>query len=843
MEIILDFGGVIWYDFLIKLQKEVTPMSIRKGSIRRLKEACRQEKRRYVTGWKVGAIVLLIFALLFTPLSLAVKVFDNALVASLGGSFWELQNEDAAAIFFATDFATGQELEEQTNALEKQIAVDGAVLLKNENNSLPLQGGAQVSCFADSAMAEALKEAGFQVGIPTTDENFVQKLEDTVVVSLSGGDGDAQQLKTLSQQKADGKIKKLIALFTTMDALKMDISAVDGALWIGKLGQHGNLAVAEILAGKANPSGKLPVTVGSPVEDSGSIYAGYKYYETRYEDFIMGTGNAGAYDYNGQVQYPFGYGLSYTDFTCSDMEVIYNEKTDRFEVTVTVTNTGSIAGRETLQIYAQSPYTQYDRENRVEKASVNLVGFAKTNSLEPNQSQKLTVYVNKRDLASFDAYGAGTYVLDAGNYYLTIATDAHSAVNNILAAKGYTDVGGSAAQVYGWQQEQLDNKTYAVSANGAAISKQLTPQQTASSISRQDWQATYPVETTPARQQGGYRPEDYPAATMPTLGAQNGLKLYELIGAAMDDPKWQTLLDQLTFEDMVSMIGDAYGGRMPALSVQAPGVCGKDLAVMDSALLGATFDTELIYRLGRNVGNHALANRVSNLYDYNGLCYSEDGFLSGKIGASQVLGIQDKGVDVAIRPFALEQDLQCDEQTARERYLRAGQMTVTEGKAGGILLGTASLNGNSKALITELVRKEWGNQGFVISDDETVSAVEGVLSGITEFHSVMPKGVRELEAYREDPVVVSAMRQACHYNLYALENSSAMNGIGENTTVAMAVIPLAVMCRAVAALSWLLFVVFCVFWGIGKGKWKKSQPYLDYKTMKRTLKEERKRNR
>lgn len=818
-------------------------MNARKGSIRILKEACRQEKRKYVTGWKVGAIVLLIFALILTPLSIAVKVFDNALVAALGGSFWKLENEDSTAIFFAMDYATDQELQEQTGALEKQIAIDGAVLLKNENGALPLQAEAQISCFADEAMVEALEKAGFKVEIPTTDENFVQKLEDIVVVSLSGGEEDSELLKSLSQKKTDGKIKTLIALFATKDALKMDISAVDGALWIGKLGQCGNEAVAEILGGKANPSGKLPVSVGSLVEDSGSIYAGYKYYETRYEDFIMGTGNAGAYDYSALVQYPFGYGLSYTEFSCSDMEVFYNEKTDRFEVTVTVTNIGSVAGREILQVYAQSPYTDYDRENRVEKASVNLVGFAKTNNLEPNQSQKLTVYVNKRDLASFDAYGAGTYILEAGNYYLTVATDAHSAVNNILSAKGYTDVGGSTAQVYQWQQEQFDGQTYAVSANGAAVSNQLTSQQMASSISRRDWQATYSAETTPAEEQQGYHPEDYPTTTMPTLGAQNGLKLHELIGAAMDDPKWQTLLDQLTFEDMVSMIGDAYGGRMPALSVQAPGVSGKDLAVMDSALLGATFDTELIYRLGRNVGNHALANGVSNLYDFNGLCYSEDGYLSGKIGASQVLGIQDKGVDVAIRPFTLDQDLLCDEQTARERYLRAGQMTVTEGKAGGILLGETSLNGNSKALITELIRKEWGNQGFVVSDDETISAPEGVLAGITEFHAVMPNGVKELEQYREDPVIVSAMRQACHYNLYALVNSSAMNGIGQNTTVSKAIIPLVVLCRAVAAVSWLLFVVFTVFWGVGKRKWKKSQPYLDYKTMKRTLKEERKYNR
>ncbi|MBQ5813668.1 MAG: fibronectin type III-like domain-contianing protein, partial [Clostridia bacterium] len=212
------------------------------------------------------------------------------------------------------------------------------------------------------------------------------------------------------------------------------------------------------------------------------IYVGYKYFETRYEDFVMGTGNAGQYAYGNDVAYPFGFGLSYTTFAYSDMAVQYNEKTDKFEVTVTVTNTGSAAGKETVQIYAQSPYTDYDKQNGVEKAAVNLVGFGKTKIIAPGAAETITVFVDKRDLASYDAYGAKTYILDAGKYYLTVATDAHNAVNNILTAKGFTpestqnrmDAAGDAALTYAWEQAEFDAKTYATSKNGTAITNQLS---------------------------------------------------------------------------------------------------------------------------------------------------------------------------------------------------------------------------------------------------------------------------------------------------------------------------------------------------------------------------------
>ena len=149
------------------------------------------------------------------------------------------------------------------------------------------------------------------------------------------------------------------------------------------------------------------------------IYVGYKYYETRYEDTVMGTGNAGSYVYSDDVAFPFGYGLSYTDFEYSDMTGVYDAATDSYNFNVTVTNTGdTYSGKETVQIYAQSPYTEYDKENSVEKSAVQLCGFGKTDILAPGESQTLTINVDRADIASYDAYGAKTYILDAGDYYL-----------------------------------------------------------------------------------------------------------------------------------------------------------------------------------------------------------------------------------------------------------------------------------------------------------------------------------------------------------------------------------------------------------------------------------------
>ena len=236
---------------------------------------------------------------------------------------------------------------------------------------------------------------------------------------------------------------------------------VKACVWVGGVGQEGIKAVAEALAGKTNFSGHLAdtyaydslsapsaqnigdftitnsnVTNGTKyIAYAEGIYVGYRYYETRYEDAVMGTGNAGDYDYTKTVQFPFGYGLSYTDFAWSDYSVA--EKGNTYEVSVTVKNTGDVAGKDVVEVYMQSPYTAYDKENGIEKSAVELVGFTKTDTIEPGKEQTVTVTVDKEVMKTYYAANAKTYVVDAGDYFFTAASDAHEAVNNILAAKGY----------------------------------------------------------------------------------------------------------------------------------------------------------------------------------------------------------------------------------------------------------------------------------------------------------------------------------------------------------------------------------------------------------------------
>ena len=764
---------------------------------------------------------------------------------------------------------------------------------------------------------------------------------------LALSEEEKAMLQWAADMKSAGTISKIIVLINTSNALQVDFLkenaySVDACLWIGGVGIAGTNAVTDILAGTVNPSGSLVDTYcydnysapamlnfvptvyagdTSLIPDSADtymiyqegIYVGYKYYETRYEDYVMGTGGAGQYAYGDDVAFPFGHGLSYTTFDYSNMAVNYNAETDQFEVTVTVTNTGSLAGKETVQVYAQSPYTQYDVENGVEKASVALCGFGKTAVLEPGASETVTVYVDKRDLASYDTYGAATYILDAGDYYLTVATDSHNAVNNILAAKGYTvestegrmDGNGNVAMVYKWVQEAFDAETYATSLSGAQITNQLSSadinlyegvEEEITYVSRSNWEGTLPTEILKLTltemliadlQDVQYDPADYEAVEMPVLGAKNGLKLYDMIGLDYDDPKWEQLLDQLTFEEMVSLIGDSFHWRMPAESVNAPGardengpqgltaaLFGAGLGDIDPTaftsedVMAATFNTELLYEVGKVIGNNCLAADVVCLYGpganihrtpYSGRnfeYYSEDGFLSGEICGAEVQGIQDKGVDVVLKHFALndcEQDrlgqaAWVGEQAAREIYLKAFQKALEESVGNGVMTAYtrwgAIWSGGHYGLMTGIMRGEWNNNGMSITDNVLVNycnGVDGVMAGgVTTYDAMLWYVTQQLPQYENDPVIVNGMREACHHNLYAMANSSGMNGLGADTVVKAKAPAIVTAVKTLAVVTGVLFVGMTVLWILGVRKWKKSEEYLNYKTMRQVLKDEKK---
>lgn len=999
-------------------------MEEKKKEFKARKKAYNKARRKAIRPWKGLTILSAVIAIIMIPVTVVVTMFDNTVAAFVGGTFWKLENADEHAEYFHSDFETAEKMTDYGIELCKQVEAEGAALLMNENDALPLATGAKVSCFSNSSvnlvyggtgsgnidaskadnLKVALEKSGFEVNetlwnfytegegsaysrdnggtvatasavvteVPWnvyTDEvkDSVGSYGDAAIVVLSrvGGEGadadfqttnylaldenEKEMMSNIAAMKADGKVNKIIVLINSANTLQVDFLKdneydVDACLWIGDVGISGINAVAEILAGVVNPSGSLvdtycydnysspamanfvpttyegyeegiiPANASTYMIYQEGIYVGYKYYETRYEDYVMGTGNAGAYAYGDDVAFPFGYGLSYTDFSYSDMNVNYNASTDQFEVTVTVTNTGdTYSGKETVQVYVQSPYTAYDIANGVEKASVALCGFAKTGIIAPGASETITAYVDKRDLASYDAYGAGTYILDDGDYYLTVATDAHNAVNNTLAAKGYTvettegrmDAEGNAELVYKWNNPEFDSTTYATSLNGTEITNQLSESdinlysgnggQNVTYLSRNDWTGTFPTQITQLAlteqmirqlQDIQYDPADYEAVMMPAMGQNHGLKLVDMIGLSYDDPKWEDLLDQLTFDEMVSMIGDSFHWTMPTKSVEAPGtreengpqgltasLLGSDATQLDATaftsedVMAATFNVDLMTEIGKVIGNNCLHAEIACLYGpgnnihrtpYGGRnfeYYSEDGFLSGKMSQYEVAAIQAKGVDVVMKHFALndcEQDriglgVWITEQAAREIYLKAFQAPIEQGNGNGVMMaytrwGT-SWSGGNKNLVTGILRGEWGSIGKSITDNVLttyVNGVDGILAGTSYFDAMMPYVTQLLPKYEDDPVIVTAMREACHHNLYALANSCGMNGVGANTTITVTRPTVITMCMIIACGFTFLFCLSLVLWIIKKCKFKKSEICVSFKEYKAAYKEEKK---
>lgn len=494
-------------------------------------------------------------------------------------------------------------------------------------------------------------------------------------------------------------------------------------------------ALPRILCGEVNPSGRTVDTFAADAMKSPAaqnfgdyqysdangeltkynyvtyaegIYVGYKYYETRYEDVILQQGNAGDYNYDEEVIYPFGYGLSYTTFAWENMQTVWEG--DTCKVSVKVTNTGDAAGKDVVEVYLQSPYTDYDKENQVEKAAVQLVGYAKTELLAAGESQVVEVTFDKEQFTAYDSHNAKTYILDAGDYYITAAANAHAAVNNVLAAKGAA-VEGDASFVSLYQVAELDTTTYSTdSYSGTEITNQLDfAAGDASYLTRSDWEGTFPThDGVPSSQVstwgGEINGEDGVAYTYtktadaellaqldsfdslspvdrttidatPVYGAANGVKLSQLRGLEYDDPLWDELLDQLTSEDYLQTISRSGYGVEAIDSVAKPFTIDADTAsgliygstgkMYPTAMtLAMTWNQELARDYGTMIGNEALLGGANGWYapsmnihrtpfsGRNGEYYSEDGFLSGCVGSNAIYGAASKGMYTFIKHFA-----------------------------------------------------------------------------------------------------------------------------------------------------------------------------------------------
>ena len=659
---------------------------------------------------------------------------------------------------------------------------------------------------------------------------------------------------------------------------------VDACLWIGNPGQDGLLAVGNILAGAINPSGRTVDTYATDplsapaLQNFGNnlisgterdpfvvyqegIYVGYRYYETRYEDAVLGQGGAsspvGARDgadawvYEDEVQFPLGYGLSYTTFEQKLADSSEGDGT--VTLTVDVTNTGDVAGKDVVQVYAQSPYTDYDRENGVEKSAVQLVGFAKTKLLEPGETQTVTVEVDEKDLASYDADGAGTYVLEGGDYLFAIGANAHDALNNILAAKGCSpddgmDAAGDAEKVATVALDETDE--YATSAQtGAAIENQFadadmrTYDEGFTYLTRSDWAGTYPttyeLAATDEIVAGLAVKEgtDDPEAEMPVTGAQNGLTLAMMKDTPADDPSWDDLLDQLTAEEMYSLVRVGGYQTQTVNSVGAPAtVCVDGPAFVGNAgttgvnrpeatyswcsevVIASTWNVELARLMGEMIGEDCLAQGDLNFAGWyapsmnihrtafsgrNFEYYSEDGFLSGQFGAATVAGARSKGVITFVKHFALnDQETNrttiatfSNEQAIREVYLAAFEPSLSDDESGslGVMLSMNRIgltwSGDHTGMTTNALRGEWGFDGVTITDQASypeafpLLAIRAGLEGGTDLWLNTGTDNWQIEGYDSNPTVMTQLREASRHILYAVSRSFAMNGISSTAQV------------------------------------------------------------
>ena len=729
---------------------------------------------------------------------------------------------------------------------------------------------------------------------------------DAAIVVLSRAGGEAGDLaagdftggtKYLALQESEKKMLEevtahfddVIVLINSSYAMELgwlEEYDIDACLMIGAIGYRGFNAVSDILTGVTNPSGRLADTwaadsfsapamqnfgdytfanaeaineqIGTGnnatkyVVETEGIYVGYKYYETRYEDAVLGQGNASSeagtfasassWDYDEEVCFPFGYGLSYTQFT-QELEGV-RETEDTFEVTVKVTNSGSIPGRSVVQVYAQTPYTDFDKENGIEAASVELVGFDKTEELAANASEEVVISVDKEDLTHYDSFVNKTFIMEAGDYYLAVGDNAHDAVNNILAAKG-KEVGGDAEQVYSYTQAQTDTQTYAVTDGNVMITNQFDDVDlnyyidgAVTYLSRSDWNATWPEEMNDLSAnaamiealdaEGNYEAGSADMSEY-VIGADTDYTVAMMIGAGFDDPHWNDIINQMSIEDLVNLC--ARSGLNMIESISYPATFMKDGShrvtdrsyverpgtyahIMPSVVIMAqSFDRELLYQIGLAFGEDNIRTATVGHYapgvnihrtPYSGRnfeYYSEDAFLSGEMSVPAIQGMQEKGAITYLKHFlGNEQETNrngvstfMSQQAMREVYLEAFKAGITEGKTKGIMGGFNRIGctwtGAHYGLMTEVLRGEFEWTG--IADTDAVFGYNpymgfkcGLMAGTTMW-ATSGTGVYDavIEDVLQDAQLVGKLREASHYLLYNVVNSLAFNGISQDSRV------------------------------------------------------------
>ena len=627
---------------------------------------------------------------------------------------------------------------------------------------------------------------------------------------------------------------------------------IKAALYVGFTGDTGLEVIGDILNGTITPSGHTVDTFAydlttapsyvnsvnkydsfsgsnnfnsSFIEYEEGIYVGYRWYETAYEEGFWDSDYAKSKwgienGYDDVVQFPFGYGLSYTNFEWSNPVWTVGEKGGEISVKVTVKNTGSVKGKDVVQLYYSAPYVA---EEGIEKSSVVLGGFVKTPELAPNESKEVVITMNYDDLASYDYKTEMAYVLSAGNYTLSLRTDAHTVKSGNNMTKEFT----------------VDNKIVYKGENGRANDLQVAENlfDDVSSyiktyLSRANFEGTMPTAPTSSDKVASQTVIDgvkvitydtYKNAAMPTTGADNGLYLIDLRDKDYDDPLWDKYLDQFTttqLDNLVSIGGYktvGVGALGKPTTTDPDGPAGFS-AFFTNAIYGAGFCSEVVIastwnvdiaeEMGSHIGEEGLTGGYHGWYapgvnihrspfgGRNFEYYSEDSLLSGKMGSAVVQGCAGKGVYCYIKHFALnDQETSrnglltwANEQAMREIYFKPFEIAVKEGKTTAMMssfnrIGTVWAGG-SYNLLTEVLRNEWGFKGMVVTDYNAGSYMD-TNQMLSAGGDLMMDTIGKHPSNTSSAATVAAMRQGAKNILYTVVHSHAMNGIEGEAVTAM----------------------------------------------------------
>ena len=651
------------------------------------------------------------------------------------------------------------------------------------------------------------------------------------------------ELTTREQAMVDrvtSEFDKVIVVINASNPMELgwvnDYASIKAVILAPGPGQTGFNALGSILTGKVNPSGKTidtfvadltaspnfnnigsflytnledvtPLSYGAPVTPSfvnyvEGIYVGYRWYETAAVE--------GKINYDEAVVYPFGYGLSYTSFEQTMGDISESNGTVTFDVTVK--NTGSVAGKDTVEVYFNPPYTN----GGIEKSAANLIAFAKTSELQPGASETVKISFSVEDMASFDYQNAKAYVLEAGDYEISINKDSH----NKIASKTYTV---ASTVTYGQDNKRSTDQVAAVS-QFAYAQGDVVYLSRANGFENYDIATAAPTnyEMSDSVKAGFYNHTNYDPTkfnnasdVMPTLGASNGLSMSDMRGKSYDDPSWEKFLDQLTLQEMTELIGTggyqsiavASVGKTQQIDCDGPASINNNFTGKASigfpagVVIAATWNTDLAKQFGRSIGRMADEMDVSGWYapamnihrsafaGRNFEYYSEDGFISGKMAANAILGAAESGVYAFMKHFALNDQetnrlaMLCtwtNEQAMREIYLRPFELSVKEGGCRAVMSSFNYIGNKYAGATTELqntvLRTEWGFRGMVLTDyfgGYGYQDADILIRNGNDF-CLTPQMIEYSEVTdKTSATSVLAMRQACKNILYTTANSRA----------------------------------------------------------------------